>query len=90
MANLQIKGVDDALYSQLKKLAAAKDRSVSQQVLHLIRTYLATEKRATLLKTPARTLLELAGSWSDPRSPEEITRDIRSTRKNSRRLSKGL
>ena len=33
MANLQIKGMDDDLYAQLKALAASENRSVSQQVL---------------------------------------------------------
>ena len=33
MANLQIKGMDDALYASLKDLAASENRSISQQVL---------------------------------------------------------
>lgn len=35
MANLQVKGMDDALYNQLKMLAAAENRSVSQEIIHL-------------------------------------------------------
>jgi hypothetical protein len=41
MANLQIKGVQDDLYEEIKKVAEAENRSVSQQVLFLIRDYLA-------------------------------------------------
>ena len=37
MANLQIKGIDDELYNEIKKLAAAEKRSVSQQILFLAR-----------------------------------------------------
>ena len=44
MANLQIKGIDDTLYSQLKALAASENRSVSQEVLFLVKSYLANRK----------------------------------------------
>ena len=37
MANLQIKGIDDELYRDIKKLAAAENRSVSQQILFWLR-----------------------------------------------------
>ena len=30
MANLQIKGIDDELYNEIKKLAVSEKRSVSQ------------------------------------------------------------
>jgi hypothetical protein len=36
MANVQIKGIDDDIYAEFKKLAAAENRSVSQQTLFLI------------------------------------------------------
>jgi hypothetical protein len=41
MANLQIKGIDDRLYEELKTLAAMENRSVSQQVLYLIRSMIS-------------------------------------------------
>lgn len=37
MAILQVKGIDDELYAQLGKIAAAENRSISQQVLYLIK-----------------------------------------------------
>ena len=37
MANLQIKGIEDNLYEQLGKLAAAENHYISQQVLFLIK-----------------------------------------------------
>jgi hypothetical protein len=41
VANIQIKGIDDDLYNQIKKLAASENRSVCQQVLFLVKAYLA-------------------------------------------------
>jgi len=44
MANLQIKGIDENLYAQIKKLAAAENRSVSQQIVFLAKEYLVKRK----------------------------------------------
>jgi hypothetical protein len=90
MANLQIKGIEDSLYEQLKHLAASENRSVSQQVLFLVKSYISKKKHLQKSKTPAQTLLELSGSWEDERTPEEIVTQIRKARKNSRRLSEGF
>ena len=90
MANLQIKGVDDALYEELKRLSAAENRSVSQQTLLLIKDYLAKKQRARSLKTPVQALLELAGSWEGKESAEEIIGRIKAARRNSTRLKKGF
>ena len=40
MANLQIKGIEDDLYHAIKKMAAAENRSVSQQILFLVKSYM--------------------------------------------------
>ena len=90
MANLQIKGVDDAVYEELKKLAAAENRSVSQQTLLLIKDYLAKKQRVGGVKTPVQVLLELAGSWEGQESPEEMIAKIKKARKNSVRLKEGF
>ena len=63
MANLQIKGIDDGFYAQIKKLAASKNRSVSQQVFFLIKEHLSKKKHLDAIKSPAKILLELSGSW---------------------------
>ena len=63
MAILQIKGIDDALYARLRRMAAADHRSISQEVLHLIEEYLTREARKPVTATSARALLALAGSW---------------------------
>jgi len=90
MANLQIKGIEDELYNEIKKLAASENRSVSQQMLFLVKEHLAKRIRITRIKTPAQVILELSGSWVDNRGAEEIISEIKQARKNSKKLTEGL
>jgi predicted CopG family antitoxin len=90
MANLQIKGVDDRVYEELKALAAKENRSLSQQVLFLIRQLLSRRRAFETSKSGADVLLELSGSWQDSRQPDDIVADIRKARKNSKKLMKGF
>jgi hypothetical protein len=71
MANLQIKGMEDDLYKRLKEMAASESRSVSQQVLFLIKEYMAKKALSRSIKSPAQVLLELSGSWEDTRGAEQ-------------------
>jgi hypothetical protein len=84
MANLQIKGIDDTLYAQIKALAASENRSVSQQILYLVKRHMANQKQ--LEPTPAQALLALTGSWEDSREADEIVSTIRNARQNSSRF----
>lgn len=86
MPNLQIKGIDDALYSRIKEMAASENRSLSQQILFLTRQYLAEHHRGVSEKSPGQILLELAGSWDDPRSAKDIADEVRSQRESSTRF----
>ena len=90
MANLQIKGIDDKLYDTIKKLAASENRSVSQEILFLVKEHVAKRKQTIVIKTPAQVLLDLSGSWVDNRSANEIITEIKTARRNSRKLKKGL
>jgi len=90
MANLQIKGIKDELYAQIKNLAASQNRSVSQQVLFLIKEHLSKKKHFDSIKTPTQVLLELSGSWEDNREPEDIVKEIKRARKNSKKLKQGF
>jgi hypothetical protein len=90
MANLQIKGINDELYAQIKNLAASQNRSVSQQVLFLIKEHISKKKQLDSIKTPAQILLELSGSWEDNRKPEDIVKEIKHARKNSKKLKQGF
>ncbi len=80
MANLQIKGIDDDLYLQIKKLAASENRSVSQEVIFLVKLYMANKKQFQAIKTPAQVLLDLAGSWEDTREADEIISQMKNAR----------
>jgi hypothetical protein len=77
MANLQIKGIDNDLYNELKRIAAEENRSVSQQTLFLVRDYIAKRQKIQGSKSPGQVLLALSGSWKDDRKPEEIVSEIR-------------
>ena len=90
MANLQIKGIDENLYEQIKKAAVIENRSLSQHVLYLIKSHIATMHQGEHIKTPAQALLDLAGSWEDDRTPDEIIAQIKEHRKNSEKLQKGM
>jgi len=90
MANLQIKGIDDVLYNELKRIAAEENRSVSQQTLFLVRDYIAKRQKIRGTKSPGQVLLDLSGSWKDDRKPEEIISEIREARKNLRKLQRGF
>ena len=90
MANLQIKGIQDELYAEIKKLAAAENRSVSQQVLFLLKEHLARKRYLHAGKTPAQVLLDLSGSWEDNRGAQQIIDEIRQARKDSKKLKQGF
>ncbi len=90
MAILQIKGIDDDFYEQIKRMSVLQNRSISQQVLWILKEYLSREKQIGRTKQAAEILLELSGSWQDSRTAEDIIRDIRGNRRNSRKGSKGF
>jgi hypothetical protein len=90
MANLQIKGMDDRLYDTIKKLAASENRSVSQEILFLVKEHVAKRKQTAAVRTPAQVLLDLSGSWVDDRSADVIIAEIKTARKNSGKRSLGL
>jgi plasmid stability protein len=90
MANLQVKGIDDGLYEQLKRLAITENRSVSQEIIFLLKAHLASPNRISSTPSPAEVLLQLSGAWEDSRPAEEIVAEIRNARENSQRLAGGL
>jgi hypothetical protein len=89
MSNLQIKGIDEDLYAQIKEMATEENRSLSQQILYLAKEYLAKRKKIRTAKPPAQVLLELSGSWADDRKAEEIIKELRKSRRNSQKRGKG-
>lgn len=90
MANLQIKGIEESFYTEIKALAASENRSVSQEVLYLLKDYTCKRKSDKKNKTPAQVLLELSGSWVDSKSEEELMQEIKKSRVNSKKLLEGF
>jgi hypothetical protein len=90
VANLQIKGIQDELYGQIKQLAASENRSVAQQILFLVKDYLARKEHVSRNRTSAQVLLELSGSWDDEREAEEVISEVKKARRNSTKLSQGF
>ena len=90
MAILQIKGIDDEFYEQIRRMSARKNRSISQQVLWIVKEYISREKQIERTRQPAEILLGLSGAWQDIGTAEDIIGEIRASRRNSRKGSKGL
>ena len=79
MANLQVKDIDDRLYEALRALAKRENRSISQEVIMIIKKYLSNP--LIIEKNSTEEFLKLAGAWEDDRSAEEIIEDIYQSRK---------
>ncbi len=90
MANLQIKGIEESFYAEIKALAVSENRSVSQEVLYLLKDYLAKGKQIKINRTPAQVLLELSGSWIDSENEEELMKKIKKGRVNSKKIPEGF
>jgi len=87
MAVLQVRSMDDELYGALGRRAAMENRSISQEVIEIVKRYLAAP-----CAVPAGTdeaALRLAGSWDDPRPAAEIADGLRKAR-TTRRFRGGL
>jgi hypothetical protein len=77
-------------YAWKKPMAASENRSVSQRVIYIVKSYLARKNQLQAEKTPAEVLLELSGSWEDSREAQEIIREIREARLNCKKNKEGF
>ncbi len=84
MAILQVRDIDNELYSTLKTAARLENRSISQEVISILEQYLSSPPDNRNHSTDD--FLSLAGSWDDPRSADAIIRNIKANRKNSMRF----
>ena len=84
MANLQVKDIENELYESLKRLAARERRSISQEVILILEKYLSSPDRFE--GNPTEAFLQLAGSWADERSADDIVEQIRGSRNSQRRF----
>ena len=78
MATLQVRSIDDQLYEALGRRAAMDNRSISQEVVAILKEYLSLPD--SIHPRGTGSFLELCGSWKDDRSADEIISDIRSNR----------
>lgn len=78
MATLQVRSIDDQLYRALGARAAMDNRSISQEVVVIIKDYLS-RPNGQRAKATAQ-FLQLCGSWQDERTEKEIAEEIRSAR----------
>ncbi len=86
MATLQVKGIDEHLYNALGARAAMDNRSISQEVVMMIREFLGRPPRD--LREATCAVLELAGTWQDDRTARQIASDLRRARRSGRRFGK--
>jgi len=82
MATLQVRSIDDQLYEALRRKAARDNRSISQEVIAILKEHLSqpTHKSAT------ESFMELCGTWKDEKSAKEISQDIRKSRQSKTRF----
>jgi hypothetical protein len=85
MAILQVRDIDDRIYENLKKISQQNKRSISQEVIHIIETYLSNPQ--ILKKNSTEEFLKLSGSWEDDRPAEEIILETRKGRSTNKRFS---
>lgn len=75
MAILQVRDLDDRLYSSLKSMAKSENRSISQEVISIIEKYLSNPH--VFSNNPTREFISLSDSWDDNRNADEIIASIR-------------
>ena len=78
MATLQVRSVDNQLYETLGKRAIMENRSISQEVVYILKTYLSSP--ALKHQEATTRFLEMCGSWEDTRDADEIVSELRQSR----------
>ena len=84
MAILQVRDIDEKVYSALKNVAKTQNRSLSQEVIFIIERYLSCP--IIFNKNNTKDFLALSGSWDDNRSHEKIVTDIKKQRLKNKRF----
>jgi plasmid stability protein len=87
MATLQVRSIDEQLYQALGRRATQDNRSISQEVIAILKEHLA---RPAQPKKATEHFLELCGTWKDERSPEEIAAEIRQNRLTKTRFKETM
>ena len=78
MANLQVKSIDDDLYESLGRRAAMENRSISQEVVSILKAHLSIPGGQN--KKISEQFLELCGTWEGGESAKSLVKDVRDNR----------
>ena len=78
MANLKVKSIDDDLYESLGRRAAMEYRSISQEVVSILKAYLSIPGSQN--QKVSQQFLELCGTWEDDESAESLAKMVRDSR----------
>ena len=81
MAILQVRSIDDQLYAALKARAQMENRSVSQEVIAIVKDYLS--RPVSKQQGTTNQFLEICGSWADDRDEATIANELRESRVES-------
>jgi len=81
MATLQVRSIDDQLYRALGARATMENRSISQEVIAIIKDHLS--RPSSQHPDLTSQFLQLCGTWQDDRSEEVIVADLRRSRVQS-------
>lgn len=84
MATLQVRDIDDRLYAFLKNSAKSQNRSISQEVITIIQSFLNSNQKNN--KNATLEFLSLVGAWQDTRDADEIITEIREAHTQSTRF----
>lgn len=85
MPALQVKDFPNDLYEDLRKCAAAQDRNISQQTIHVLREFLQAYKRGN---GSVQWVVRPAIEQSD--EPARITGDVRSHQERRQRAFEAI
>ncbi len=85
MATLQVRTIDDQLYKALGRRAAMDNRSISQEVIAILKAYLSTPTATNAKSTDD--FLKMCGCWQDERDAEAIIKEIRNDRCSKERFA---
>jgi plasmid stability protein len=81
MATLQVRSIDDQLYRALGARATLENRSISQEVIAIIKDYLS--RPSSQHPDLTAQFLQLCGTWQDDRGEDVIAADVRRSRVQS-------
>ncbi|MCK5070917.1 MAG: hypothetical protein KAR01_10255 [Desulfocapsa sp.] len=85
MATLQVRSIDEQLYKALGRRAAMDNRSISQEVIAILKAYLSYPTSRNTNST--NNFLELCNTWQDEKEENQIVEEIRKSRRSGERFS---